>query len=232
MLRSAAANVCGSLRDLGLIPTRGAEEASWGNSGLVRFTIAGMNALALSVTLASAVAALGSGCASSAPRPAVASQYPATYPVNNEARTPNNTTRGAIAGAVGGAVIGGIIGNNSEHGNTEKGAAIGAVAGGLAGAAIGHRADQRDSAGVSSADTGYTVRSVPPAPGSEPYESVPPQPAQNAVWIRGQYVYTGSGYQWQAGRWEIPPNGARIYVAPSWQPAANGGYVYVRGHWQ
>ncbi len=194
-----------------------------------------MNARALSVALVSAVAALGSGCASSAPPPAVVSQYPTTSPTSypaNEPRNPNNTARGAIAGAVGGAVIGGIIGNNSDHGNTEKGAAIGAVAGGLAGAAIGHRADQRDSAVVTSADTGYTVRSVPAAPGSEPYESVPPQPAQNAVWIRGQYVYTGSGYQWQPGRWEIPPHGARVYVAPSWQPAANGGYVYVRGHWQ
>lgn len=185
----------------------------------------------LTVTgLAAAVATLGSGCASSSPPPPppspAYSQYPKSYPAE-EPRNPNNTARGAVAGAVAGAVLGGVIGNNSDHGNTEKGAAIGAVAGGIAGAAIGHHVDQRESA-----DTGYAVQTVPPLPGPEPYETVPLQPAQQAVWIRGHYDYVGNGYQWQPGRWEIPPGGARTYIGPSWQPAARGGYVYVRGHWQ
>ncbi len=174
--------------------------------------------MTMTALAASLIAALGSGCASSAPTP----PPPPVYSQN-----PNNTARGAVAGAVAGAVIGGIIGNNSEHGNTEKGAAIGAVAGGIAGAAIGHNVDNRETP-----DTGYTVRTVPPLPGPEPYETVPPQPAQQAVWIRGHYDYVGNGYQWRAGRWEIPPAGMRSYVSPTWQPAARGGYVYVRGHWQ
>jgi hypothetical protein len=145
--------------------------------------------------------------------------------------------RGAVAGAATGAVLGGVIAANSDKASTEQGAAIGAVAGGLAGGAIGHQQDEkrRTQTGApvySSADAGYTVQSIPPAPVSEPQETMPPQPAANAVWIRGHYEWTGSGYQWQSGRWEVPPAGARTWVQPSWQPAANGGYVYMRGHWQ
>jgi hypothetical protein len=184
-----------------------------------------MKAYTFTFPLGAALLALGAGC-SSTPEYA---QYPAA-PADR-----NQTARGAVGGAVAGAVIGGIIGNNSDHG-TEKGAAVGAVAGGLAGAAIGHRADQREaSAGApiySTADAGYSVQSIPPAPVSEPRETIPPQPTPNAVWIRGHYAYTGSGYQWQPGRWEVAPAGARNWVGPSWQPAPNGGYVYVRGHWQ
>src|SRR5690606_5977930 len=124
---------------------------------------------------------------------------------------------------------------NSGRVSTEEGAAIGAVAGGLAGAAIGRQQDQRAAASTpvnTPADTRYTVQTIPPAPVSEPQEAVPPQPDPNAVWIRGHYAYTGNGYQWQPGRWEVPPAGAQTWVGPSWQPAAGGGYVYVRGHWQ
>jgi hypothetical protein len=196
-----------------------------------------MKAHTISLPLAAALLALGAGC-STGPEysqyPSGTASYPSTPPPASSDR--NQTARGAVAGAATGAVLGGIIGNNSEHGNTEKGAAIGAVAGGLAGAAIGHRADQREASAsapvYSSADTSYTVQQIPPAPVSEPQESIPPQPASNAVWIRGHYAYTGTGYQWQPGRWEIPPPGARSWIGPSWQQAGNGGYVYVRGHWQ
>ncbi len=180
-----------------------------------------MKAHTISLTAAAALAALAAGCANT------------TTP---DGRL-TNQTKGAAAGAVTGAVLGGIIGNNGPHGNTEKGAAIGAVAGGIAGGVMGRRADERQGTVASntpvySPDTGYNVRSIPPAPVSEPQENPPPQPSSNAVWIRGHYDYTGNGYQWQPGRWEIPPPGSRGYVPASWQPAANGGYVYVRGHWQ
>jgi hypothetical protein len=173
-----------------------------------------MKAKTISFTVAATIAALGGGCASS-----------------TDYSDPNQTARGAAAGAVAGAVIGGVVGNNSDRVSTEKGAAIGAVAGGLAGAAIGHRADQREAARTTQ-DVGYTVQSIPPAPVSQPYETPPPQPSSNSVWVAGHYDYTGSGYQWVPGRWEIPPAGARTWMQGSWQPAANGGYVYVRGHWQ
>lgn len=150
--------------------------------------------------------------------------------------THTNRNRGAVGGAAAGAVIGGLIGANSSKISTEGGAAIGAVAGGIAGGAIGESKDRRyeNSSGApiySSADTGYSVRTVPLAPVSEPQETMTPQPSRDAVWVRGHYVWTGNAYQWQPGRWEVPPSGARVWVPPSWQPT-NGGYVYTRGHWQ
>jgi hypothetical protein len=184
-----------------------------------------MKAHTLISPIAAALLALGAGCSS----------------YSNDPVDQNQTARGAVAGAATGAVLGGVIGANSDKVSTEKGAAIGAVAGGLAGAAIGHRADQTEttatsrpvySSAATSPDASYAVQTIPPAPVSEPQETMPPQPSANAVWIRGHYTYTGTGYQWQPGRWEVPPAGATQYIGPSWQPAANGGYVYVRGHWQ
>lgn len=176
-----------------------------------------MKAQIISLTVAAAAVAIGSGCASD---PEHASR-----------------DRGAVGGAAAGAVLGGVVGSNSGRVSTEEGAAIGAVAGGLAGAAIGHQRDQaRREATRTPADattnSGYTIQTIPPAPVSEPEENIPQQPSANAVWIRGHYVWTGDGYTWQPGRWEVPPAGTRTWVQPSWQPAANGGYVYVRGHWQ
>lgn len=172
-----------------------------------------MKAHIFSLPLAAALMALGAGCGTDYSR----------------------TQRGAAGGAAAGAVIGGVVGSNSSRVSTEEGAAIGAVAGGLAGAAIGRHQDQQAQAATpvnSAADTGYTVQTIPPAPVSEPQETIPPQPNPNAVWIRGHYTYTGNGYQWQAGHWEVPPAGTSTWIGPSWQPAAGGGYVYVRGHWQ
>lgn len=145
-------------------------------------------------------------------------------------RAHDNAAKGAAVGAATGAALGGIVGKQS--GETGEGAAVGAVVGGLAGAAIGHRTDQREATAGRAGDVGYTVQSIPPTPTSQPYETMPPQPSRDAVWIRGHYEYAGSSYQWVPGRWEVPPPGMRTWVEPSWQPSANGGYIYRRGHWQ
>lgn len=182
-----------------------------------------MKAQIISLTMTAAAVVIGSGCASD------------PYAEHT------SRNRGAVGGAAAGAVLGGVIGNNSGRVSTEEGAAIGAAAGGLAGAAIGHQRDQQrreaartstDTAAASTSSPGYTVQTVPSTPVSEPQENIPQQPSANAVWIRGHYVWTGDGYTWQPGRWEVPPAGTRTWVQPSWQPAANGGYVYVQGHWQ
>jgi hypothetical protein len=168
----------------------------------------------LSLSLAATLALLGAGCASTAD----------TY------QSQSKTAKGAEIGAATGAVLGGIVGHQSNE--TGAGAAVGAAAGGIAGAAIGHHSEQRDAAAASVGDTAYTVQNVPPAPTSQPYETMPPQPAANTVWIRGHYEYTGNAYQWVPGRWETPPAGMHTWIEPTWQPAANGGYIYTRGHWQ
>lgn len=172
----------------------------------------------ITFSLAAAASLLGVGCASSADT------------------SHTNRNRGAVGGAAAGAVIGGLIGANSSKVSTEGGAAIGAIAGGLAGGAVGdskdRRNENRNSAPIySSTNNGYTVQTVPLAPVSEPQETMTPQPTRDAVWIRGHYAWTGNAYQWQPGRWEVPPSGSRVWVPASWQPT-NGGYVYTHGHWQ
>ncbi len=184
-----------------------------GNLTPVGFTMRSMKAH-ISIPLLAAVAALGAGCASNG-------------------YLDSNRNRGAAAGAATGAVLGGVIGHNTDRVGKGTGAAVGAVAGGLAGAVIGQRSDERETRGSpQTPDTTAAVQTIPPAPVSEPQETVPPQPVANAVWIRGHHAWSGSEYQWQSGRWEIPPPGATNWVQPSWRPAPQGGYAYVRGHWQ
>jgi hypothetical protein len=160
------------------------------------------------------LALLGAGCSSS------------------DFKSQSQTAQGAEIGAASGAALGGVVGHQS--GEATKGAAVGAAVGGLAGAVIGHERERRaDAAAGRVGDTAYSVQSIPPTPTSQPYEQMPPQPSRDAVWIRGHYEYTGSGYQWTAGRWEVPPPGMHTWIEPTWQPNPNGsGYVYTRGHWQ
>jgi hypothetical protein len=80
-------------------------------------------------------------------------------------------------------------------------------------------------------DTTVVVDSPPPAPTSQPQELVPAQPSPGSIWIAGHYSYTGSGYVWEPGRWEMPPAGAQRWMPPAWVRQGNG-YVYVRGHWE
>jgi hypothetical protein len=162
------------------------------------------------LTLSVLIAALGAGCSSTGP----------------------NTQRGAAGGAIAGGILGGVVGHQS--GETAAGAAIGAAAGAAAGAAIGHKTD-RERAPTEADRGGYSVVTTPPPmPTSAPREAIPPRPAAEAVWIEGQWVYTGNQtnpYDWVSGHWEIPPPGARTWVPGGWQRSGNG-YVYTRGHWQ
>lgn len=176
-----------------------------------------MNANKSFLSVALALGLLGAGCSSS-------SDY----------IPQSNTGRGAAVGAATGAVLGGVIGHQS--GDTTKGAVLGGVVGGVAGAAIGNQRDRRaenDAAIYSSQDVagGYVVQNPPPTPTSQPYETVPPRPSNNSVWLAGHYAFNGSSYDWVPGRWEIPPAGATRWMPPAWQPQGTG-YVYVRGHWE
>jgi hypothetical protein len=80
----------------------------------------------------------------------------------------------------------------------------------------------------------YTVAEPPPIPESKPLHLRPIRPAREAVWIEGNWAYTGnpsSPYEWMSGHWEIPPPGGRAWVPSAWQRTGNK-YVYVRGHWR
>jgi hypothetical protein len=89
-----------------------------------------------------------------------------------------------------------------------------------------------DAAAVRSAVTpGMTVVTPPPMPLTQPQENIPARPSRDAIWIAGYYNFTGTGYAWKPGRWEVPPAGLTAWVPPSWQPSGNE-YVYLPGRWQ
>jgi hypothetical protein len=151
----------------------------------------------LTLTLSTLLAALGAGCASSGP----------------------NTRQGAVGGAVAGAVIGGIVGHQS--GETGAGAAIGAAAGGATGAAVGNKLDRdRGTTDVTPTDRGYTIAEPPPMPSSQPREVIPAQPAREAVWIRGQWAYSGRPGNPMSG-WEVIGKFRRPVVGRGFQGAGN-----------
>jgi len=60
---------------------------------------------------------------------------------------------------------------------------------------------------------------------------MPPQPAANAVWIAGFWIYDGRAFSWNSGRWEIPPPFAHTYV-PAHSEVRQGQTVFVPGYWQ
>ena len=150
-----------------------------------------------------------------------------------------NTERGAVTGGALGALAGGIIGHNSRGGDTLGGAILGAAAGAVAGGVMGNSVDQERGTIYGAPgqypnpdDRAYRVSRVqastpPPAPA----DPIPPQPAPNAIWAPGFWIYDGRTYTWMAGRWEIPPPLARTYV-PAHSEFRNGQRVFVPGYWQ
>jgi len=58
----------------------------------------------------------------------------------------------------------------------------------------------------------------------------PAPPSREHIWISGDWVWTGGGYQWREGHWERPRGGAR-WADGHWQNT-NRGYRWVPGHWQ
>ena len=164
-----------------------------------------------SLILSLACSALGTGCVGSGP----------------------NTQQGAVSGAAVGAVAGAVIGNNSHGHDTLGGAVIGGIAGAIAGGMIGNSLDhQRGTIFTSEAQatTDYTVEAPPPPP-PPPREVAVRQPAPEAVWVGGYWIYESRGYAWMPGHWERPPERFHAFVEPHWQRHSDR-YVYVQGYWR
>jgi hypothetical protein len=155
-----------------------------------------------------------------------------------------NTEQGAVTGGLLGAVAGGVIGNNSRGGDTVGGAVLGGLAGAIAGGVIGNSVDQERGTiyGPNNPpggrypnpdDRAYRVSraQTAPTPPPTPVDVVPPQPAANAVWVQGYWIYDGRSYTWVRGRWEVPPPYAHTYV-PAHSEMRNGQLVHVPGYWQ
>jgi hypothetical protein len=67
---------------------------------------------------------------------------------------------------------------------------------------------------------------------AQPAETVyvrPAAPYGGAVWIDGDWVWTGGRYVRQPGHWARPRSG-RVWVAGSWYHGPRG-YACRRGHW-
>lgn len=144
------------------------------------------------------------------------------------------TQQGAVGGAALGALGGAIVGNNSGSHNGASGALVGAIAGALIGGAIGNESDERERTVYTSEREARTTLIVaePPMPPSPPSEIIPRRPTDEAVWVSGYWIYNSNDrYEWEPGRWEIPPPRCRAYVPPHWARQGNG-YVYMRGYWR
>jgi hypothetical protein len=155
-----------------------------------------------------------------------------------------NTQQGAVTGGALGALAGAIIGNNSRGGNGLAGALIGGTVGAIAGGTLGNSVDAQrgtlypppgpypQAYGYRSYRYSNAVQiAPPPAPPPPVSEVVSAPPAPNALWVPGYWSFTGNGYTWLGGHWEIPPPTARAYVAAHWETRGDH-YVYVQSYWR
>jgi len=78
----------------------------------------------------------------------------------------------------------------------------------------------------SCAPTRAYVGVSPPPP---KHETVPPRPSPAAVWMDGQWTWTGNDYLWVPGHWEVKPRGD-VWLPGRWSRTPRG-WVYVGGRW-
>jgi hypothetical protein len=137
-----------------------------------------------------------------------------------------------VTGGTLGAIAGAIIGHNSRGGDALGGALLGGTVGAIAGGTIGNSVDnERGTLYPGTAPASYRVMSPPPMPAPPPTtEIMTPPPAPNALWIPGYWDFTGRGYSWVVGHWEIPPPTAHNYMAAHWEYRGRH-YVFVPGYW-
>ena len=65
---------------------------------------------------------------------------------------------------------------------------------------------------------------------AEPYYVRPASPYANAVWVDGEWIWSGGRYAYVGGHWERP-HGGRAWVRGRWV-SGPGGYAWRRGYWR
>ena len=78
---------------------------------------------------------------------------------------------------------------------------------------------------LSSCTGSYYVTAQP----VEPVYERPVAPYEGAIWIDGEWTWSGGSYVYERGHWERPRTG-RTWVRGSWEHAGRG-YRWHRGHW-
>jgi hypothetical protein len=76
-------------------------------------------------------------------------------------------------------------------------------------------------------DTPIPVPYPPPAAKSE---MIPPPHSDEAVWVDGYWMWKGSGYSWNAGRWVVPGPGM-AYAPAILVRLRNGDLVFYPPKW-
>lgn len=73
---------------------------------------------------------------------------------------------------------------------------------------------------------------VPAPPGPARVEELPPSPRKDAVWVDGQWSFTGAGYRWEHGAWVVPPPGARFAPAVVVRREKDDALFFARASWK
>src|SRR5262249_31048158 len=71
---------------------------------------------------------------------------------------------------------------------------------------------------------------APAAPPAPPAEAAPVAPAPVTVWTPGFWFWSGTGWVWVAGSWQLPPTPDVRWQPPRWINRA-GAFVFAPGTW-
>ncbi len=72
---------------------------------------------------------------------------------------------------------------------------------------------------------------VPYPPPAAQVEILPPRPSGDALWIDGYWEWTGTGFAWQRGRWDVSPAPGAYYARATTVRSPNGQLFYYTGRW-
>ena len=86
-----------------------------------------------------------------------------------------------------------------------------------------------DTAGDTSADTGFSAAEAQEPPPPLPVYEQPPCPDDGYLWVPGYWAYAG-GYYWVPGTWVLPPAVGLLWT-PGYWGFVGGVYAWHAGYW-
>ncbi len=85
-------------------------------------------------------------------------------------------------------------------------------------------------AAIPAQSTVLVAPSAPPPPRVDTMP-VPPGQAHVVYWQPGHWIWDGSSWSWQQGRYVERPSPQAVWEPGRWVQQPSGGYVWVDGHW-
>lgn len=80
---------------------------------------------------------------------------------------------------------------------------------------------------VTSANAQFIVKIRPTAPAV--VRTMAPSPRH--IWIDGEWIWRGNGYQYVNGYWAAPPMSGAVWVPGHWKQSRRG-WIWKPGHWR